>query len=1089
MLSYIINVQAQQVGIDEAKQRASLFFKNNSSTNSGKSMAPTKTETPKIQLSYTSQKNDKVHYYIFNKSNGGFVIVGGDEVSKEIIGYSDKGAFNPNNIPENLKKWLNTYDNEIDEAINEQNSSNTAQTKAKSVTKTANTKTDIAPLIKTNWEQGTPYNDLCPIINGEKCATGCIALAMAQVMNYYRWPETGKGEKRYYDRYGSSQYVYSNFEEHTYQWDLLETKYNAGTEYSNEQRLAISQLVFDCGVSVEMQYDVNGSGSLSEYIPDAMKNYFGYNDEIKYIQQKNYAYTWNEIIYSELAEGRPVIYGGVNSEMTLGHQFICDGYDAETEFFHFNWGWGGIADGYYSLSSLKIENYNIELTYSQDAVIGIKPKYPPTFKVNTNVIDLGHVIYNTPQQATFTITPNTLTSDITMSTTIGSLDVTTIPAGTTEPVNVNVNFTPSHYGYYDGTITLTDGYTTCYINVLCYSGHIITVTEGAHVTCSPTNTTAGKGKEVFISVKTDEGYILDITDPLNYISITGTETKQQYSFEIFYDIYNVGQYQIRFYMPAEPVNIKINSKYASTYEVTWMSNNQYFAKTTTTETYPFVIPTNRPNFPGYDFLGWSPTKNINPDGTNIIYISYLLTPIANTTCYAVFGKRMTSATSVKSVESGEYFIIDSYNDRFYAISGADTESLKAVDITDVVTVNDDNTITIDKTTNLMGDAMRYKVRKENGKAFISSLAYGKSIGYNIESTAITNDTTSAWTIIDTGDNRFSIYYESRNILYNAEENRFRNHPAIYNSKEGYGSGRLYFIPSNKYSVYTTEITTAKKALTLIDRGIVFNTITDIPYGTPISEALTGVRNPSHTGCEFAGWTLSSDRDNFTIIKGDEKITEDTKLYAVYKYKDGNSFVYSISKVYNVNINEYNWSTFYAKETVVMPEGITAYTAAINGNTCILTSLPDNIIPGGTAVVINGNAGQYLFEETDDVEFNGINVLLGTTFRTSYFGLAGMPAKRTIYVLKSTHNGISFEKMAPMESLAENQAFLMIEGGVTYNKSLNMTIDENPNIIQDVDDDKQSATKIFDLNGRPIDASRIENLKGMYIINGKKVFLR
>ncbi len=1089
MLSYIINVQAQQVSIDEAKQRASLFFKNNSSTYLGKKMSPTKNETPEIQLSYTSQKNDKVHYYIFNRSNGGFVIVGGDEVSKEIIGYSDNGTFNPNNIPENLKKWLKTYDNEIDEAINEQNSSSPTEAKAKSVTKTANLKTDIEPLIKTNWEQGAPYNDLCPIINGEKCATGCIALAMAQVMNYYKWPETGKGEKRYYDRYGCSQYVYSNFEEHTYQWDLLETKYNAGTEYSNEQRLAISQLVFDCGVSVEMQYDVNGSGSLSEYIPDAMKNYFGYNDEIKYIQQKNYAYTWNEIIYSELAEGRPVIYGGVNSEMTLGHQFICDGYDAETEFFHFNWGWGGIADGYYSLSSLKIENYNIELTYSQDAVIGIKPKYPPTFKVNTNVIDLGHVIYSTPQQATFTITPNNLTSDITISTTIGTLDVTTIPAGTTDPVDVNVSFTPNHYGYYDGTITITDGYTTCYINVLCYSGHTVTVTEGAHVTCSPTETTAGKGKEVFISVKTDEGYILDIINPFKYISITGKDTNQQYSFDIFYDIYNIGQYQIRFYMPAEPVNIKVNSKYASTYEVTWVANNQFFAKTTTTETYPFVIPTNRPNIPGYDFLGWSPTKNINSDGTNIIYISYLLSPIANTTCYAVFGKRMTSATSVKSVESGEYFIIDSYNNRFYALSGADTESLKAVDITDVVTVNDDNTITIDKTTNLMGDAMRYKVRKENGKAFISSLAYGKSIGYNIESTAITNDTTSAWTIIDTGDNRFSIYYESRNLMYNAEENRFRNYPSMYNSKEGYGSGRLYFVPSNKYSVYTTEITTGKKALTLIDRGVVFNTITDIPYGTSITEALAGVKNPSHTGCEFAGWTLSSDRNDFTLIKGDEKITEDTKLYAVYKYKYEDSFVYSIGKIYNVNINESNWSTFYAKETVVMPEGITAYTVAINGNTCILTPLPDNIIPGKTAVVINGQAGQYLFEETDDVEFTGTNVLSGTTVRTSYFGLGNMSMRYSIYVLKANRDGICFEKMAPMESVPENQAFLLIEGGVTYNKSLNMTIDENPNIIQDVDDDKQSATKIFDLNGRPIDASRLENLKGMYIINGKKVFLR
>ena len=96
---------------------------------------------------------------------------------------------------------------------------------------------------------------------------------------------------------------------------------------------------------------------------------------------------------------------------------------------------------------------------------------------------------------------------------------------------------------------------------------------------------------------------------------------------------------------------------------------------------------------------------------------------------------------------------------------------------------------------------------------------------------------------------------------------------------------------------------------------------------------------------------------------------------------------------------------------------------------------------------------------------------------------------SIYVLKANRDGISFEKMAPMESVPENQAFLLIEGGVTYNKSLNMTIDEKPNIIQDVDDDKQSTTKIFDLNCRPIDASRLENLKGMYIINGKKVFLK
>ncbi len=313
-------------------------------------------------------------FYIFNADdNNGFVIVSGDERTEEILGYSDTGHIDIDNIPKNLIYWFDFYHNEIQHIENGQ----------KHFTKRAN-RTAVAPLIKTKWNQYEPYNIMCPEKNGKHCPAGCTATAMAQVMYYYKWPKVETAEiPEYYDN--CAKETLPSMPATTFDWDKMKLEYNSTngvTNYSQEEVEAVAKLMRYCGQAVEMKYDTNESGGMV-YPKDLTFN-FWYGRDVRTVNRADFSTSeWEDMIYKEVSEGRPVLYTGTS--INFGHEFICDGYDGNG-LFHINWGWGGNSDGFFVLSIL---DPNFEGVYGglssdgfssgQKAIIGLKPNYdaPP----------------------------------------------------------------------------------------------------------------------------------------------------------------------------------------------------------------------------------------------------------------------------------------------------------------------------------------------------------------------------------------------------------------------------------------------------------------------------------------------------------------------------------------------------------------------------------------------------------------------------------------------------------------------------------------------------------------------------------------
>ncbi|MDD2611852.1 MAG: thiol protease/hemagglutinin PrtT [Bacteroidales bacterium] len=321
--------------------------------------------------------SDSVGFYVFNAgSNGGFVIVSGDDAVRPILAYSDEGSFPSENIPENVKNWLDYYHHEIQYAVT-QASSQVYKTESS----LGSTYSAVAPLLgKIKWNQLTPYNLLCPYDKKSSAETvvGCVALAMAQVMDYYKWPEKGTGSNAYYlttlDTVATL--VSANFGNTTYQWNKILDYYDQNA--TPEQDSAVATLAYHCGVACHMEYGTAASGGSSAYSNDAgtaMIKYFGYDPDLQMLTRSYYDLaSWTEIMLNELDADRPILYGG--SSVYGGHEFVCDGYDNDG-FFHFNWGWGGSADGYYSISTLDPFSYDtgtstLGFSQNQDMIIGIQ---------------------------------------------------------------------------------------------------------------------------------------------------------------------------------------------------------------------------------------------------------------------------------------------------------------------------------------------------------------------------------------------------------------------------------------------------------------------------------------------------------------------------------------------------------------------------------------------------------------------------------------------------------------------------------------------------------------------------------------------
>jgi hypothetical protein len=199
----------------------------------------------------------------------------------------------------------------------------------------------VAPLIRSHWNQNKYYNYLCPkdenAIAGYdgRVPNGCVAIAMSQIMFYYRYPESGTGSHTNYTEYGS---FHVNFSQQHYHYEAM---CNQLSYHNNE----VAKLIFHSGTAVDMMYGPDGSGAYSGDVPGAMSTYFKYNSDAMYAGKHYYSDSvWHSMLKGDLDAGHPLYYSGYSSEG--GHAFICDGYDSD-EYFHFNFGWGGSGDGYY----------------------------------------------------------------------------------------------------------------------------------------------------------------------------------------------------------------------------------------------------------------------------------------------------------------------------------------------------------------------------------------------------------------------------------------------------------------------------------------------------------------------------------------------------------------------------------------------------------------------------------------------------------------------------------------------------------------------------------------------------------------------
>ena len=346
LLIAVISVPAiaQQLSPEEALGRV----RSMSGTTGAKA-----TQKENSQLVYTMQADNAAQgnlLYVFSDESS-FVIAGADGQLPALIAYG-ASAFPTDSIPDNLRSWLDNYKSAFSAALVQGVTLSSAQGTGTPV---------VAPLVTAKWGQSEPFNNKCNDI-GSLSVTGCVATAMAQLMYYHKWPERGTGSHSYsYNlNFGGTEGVKTitpsvEFSQHTYDWSNMQDAYGGynkddgkyyNMSYTDAQADGISTLLHDCGVAVDMLYAGGSSSAPSANVPNALISYFGYDRGMR-LERKEY-YTdeeWKQLIRTELDARRPVLYSGQTTR-NEGHAFICDGYD-DGDYFHINWGWQGMANGYF----------------------------------------------------------------------------------------------------------------------------------------------------------------------------------------------------------------------------------------------------------------------------------------------------------------------------------------------------------------------------------------------------------------------------------------------------------------------------------------------------------------------------------------------------------------------------------------------------------------------------------------------------------------------------------------------------------------------------------------------------------------------
>ena len=385
-------VTAEPVGVEKARTVALNFLK----------MAdPANTQLTQQGLVDITSTTPFHEFYVFSIMPNGFILISGDDCALPILGYSLDNPFESKDMPEHIKCWLDSYEKQIVD-IKEHETPPSPEVRTlwgnlmngNSITNLL--PTAVSPLLSTTWGQSPYYNNLCPYDNTQsaRTITGCTATATAQIMKYWNWPTTGRGSHSYtHSSYGT---LSANFNT-SYNWTNMPNSLSASS--SSSQISAVATLMYHIGVAVEMNYGVNSSNAATvsynnfntPAAENALRTYFQYQNTLFAVFEEDFTATeWRNILINELNNSRPILYTGYGS--AGGHAFVCDGYNNNGQF-HFNWGWRGSQDGYFTIGSLNPGSYTFNEWTS--AIIGIKPNYSTstlsTISANANNSSYGSV--------------------------------------------------------------------------------------------------------------------------------------------------------------------------------------------------------------------------------------------------------------------------------------------------------------------------------------------------------------------------------------------------------------------------------------------------------------------------------------------------------------------------------------------------------------------------------------------------------------------------------------------------------------------------------------------------------------------------
>ena len=365
-------VWAAQRSSEDALSIARSFFMQSSSiaTRNAADVQLVAVSSDLLNSTSTRSVTNGNAFYIYNNAHSAYVIVSGDDRMKPVLGYSDNGSFITENLPVNILSWLEYYNAAYE---NIKNGKKVFAEPKLLIRKSF--PASISPLLgEINWNQDAPYNNACPMIQGQRSVTGCVATAMAMILKYYEYPAKGTGHYSYTSNGVQYSFDYGNT---TLDWNNMLPQYS-GT-YTTEQADAVAQLMYACGVSVEMEYSPSSSGAYSFKVGQALIDYFGYDENLGYIYREYFtSEEWMNLIKKEISEGRPVLYNGASKD--VGHEFVFDGYDTQ-DMVHVNWGWGGANNGYFEVASLDPSSPGIGggtnigggFIYQQGMITGFQP--------------------------------------------------------------------------------------------------------------------------------------------------------------------------------------------------------------------------------------------------------------------------------------------------------------------------------------------------------------------------------------------------------------------------------------------------------------------------------------------------------------------------------------------------------------------------------------------------------------------------------------------------------------------------------------------------------------------------------------------